>query len=319
MHNLFDPETPVPWFDYPEVPLDMKHRPSMRVSINPQFLYYDPVRDSGINVGYNRQEQTVGPGESRKYLWYADREYGCCLLQSFGDMRNHRYHGLFGAVIIEPSGAKWYRNLSLSRGIYDEQAVITAPGTETFREFVVLIQNGIRMLDAQGQLVKTAEEIESADAEDTGEKGYNYRSERFANRLKKERRISKVFCSRIHGDPATPVFRAYPGDRIVFRTMMPADKPRNVGFAIHGHEWKDQPEDPHSRVISVRGAVSIGNTFNMEPEGGASCPGDYLYRSGSLKWDVESGMWGIFRVMKQGIGHKCKNICRRALECIYRK
>lgn len=319
LHNLFDPETPVPWFDYPEVPLDMKHRPSMRVSINPQFLYYDPVRDSGINVGYNRQEQTVGPGESRKYLWYADREYGCCLLQSFGDMRNHRYHGLFGAVIIEPSGAKWYRNLSLSRGIYDEQAVITAPGTETFREFVVLIQNGIRMLDAQGQLVKTAEEIESADAEDTGEKGYNYRSERFANRLKKERRISKVFCSRIHGDPATPVFRAYPGDRIVFRTMMPADKPRNVGFAIHGHEWKDQPEDPHSRVISVRGAVSIGNTFNMEPEGGASCPGDYLYRSGKLKWDVESGMWGIFRVMKQGIGHKCKNICRRALECIYRK
>ncbi|MGN0295071.1 MAG: multicopper oxidase domain-containing protein [Lachnospiraceae bacterium] len=360
LHNLFDPEKPVRWFDYPKVPLDMKHRPSMRVSLNPQFLHYDPVRDSGINVGYNCQEQTVGPGESRKYLWYADKEYGSCLIQSFGDLRNHRYHGLFGAVIIEPAGAKWYRNLSLSRGIYDEQAVITAPGTETFREFVVLIQNGIRMLDAQGHLVKTAEdgndeedvgegnigegniregnirehentgehenehgadaaENESVDAEDTGEKGYNYRSERFANRLKNDRRISKIFCSRVHGDPATPVFRAYPGDRVVFRTMMPADKPRNVGFGIHGHEWKDQPQDPHSRVISMRGAVSIGNTFNMEPEGGASCPGDYLYRSGSLKWDVEAGMWGIFRVMKQGIGHRCKNICRRALECIYRK
>ncbi|MDY2627469.1 MAG: multicopper oxidase domain-containing protein [Lachnospiraceae bacterium] len=277
LHNLFDPETPVPWSAYPKVPLDMKHRPSMRVSLNPQFLRYDPVRDSGINVGYNCQEQTVGPGESRKYLWYADKEYGACLIQSFGDLRNHRYHGLFGAVIIEPAGAKWYRNLSLSRGIYDEQAVITAPGTEIFREFVVFIQNGIRMLDAQGQLVKTAEEGENepVDAEDTGEKGYNYRSERFANRLKKDRRISKIFCSRVHGDPATPVFRAYPEDRVIFRTMMPADKPRNVGFAIHGHEWKDQPADAHSRVISLRGAVSIG--------------------------------------------YKCKNICRRALECIYRK
>ena len=45
----------------------------MRVSLNPQFLNYDPVCDSGINVGFNSQEQTVGPGESKKYLWYADR------------------------------------------------------------------------------------------------------------------------------------------------------------------------------------------------------------------------------------------------------
>ena len=52
----------------------------------------------------------------------------------------------------------------------------------------------------------------------------------------------------------------------------------------------------------------------MELKDGASCPGDYLYRSGSLKWDVESGMWGIFRVLKQGIGCKCKNVCRKVVE-----
>lgn len=79
---------------------------------------------------------------------------------------------------------------------------------------------------------------------DTGEKGYNYRSERFANRLKNDHRISKIFSSRIHRDRA--------------------------GY-----------------------------------------PGDYLYRSGSLKWDVESGMWGIFRVKKNGIGCACKNLCRK--------
>lgn len=133
-------------------------------------------------------------------------------------MRNHRYHGLFGAIIIEP------------------------PGTERFRECVVMIQNGIRMLDREGILVKTTEkeEGEEPDAEDTGEKGYNYRSERFANRLKKDHRISKIFSSKVHGDPATSVFKAYSGERVVFRTMMPADKPRNVGFAIHGHVWREQ-------------------------------------------------------------------------------
>lgn len=158
LHNLFDPGRPVPYFDYPSVPLDKKHTPSMRVSLNPQFLYYDPVCDSGINVGYNNREQTVGPGESKKYLWHADQEYGSCIIQSFGDMRNHRYHGLFGTILIEPAGAKWYRSFSLCESAYEEQAVITAPGVESFREFVVLIQNGIRMVDKNGELVKTTEE-----------------------------------------------------------------------------------------------------------------------------------------------------------------
>lgn len=48
-------------------------------------------------------------------------------------------------------------------------------------------------------------------------------------------------------------------------------------------------------------------------EEGASAPGDYLYRSGSLKWDVESGMWGIFRVVKRGIECRCKNTCKKVI------
>ena len=316
LHNLFD--HPIPYFDYPRVPLDKKHKPSMRVSLNPQFLEYDPVCDSGINVGFNNREQTVGVGESKKYLWHADKEYGACIIQSFGDMRNHRYHGLFGAIIIEPPGAKWYRSFSLAKASYEEAAVIIAPGVETFRECTVFIQNGIRMLDADGNLVKTtvSESGEDVDDEDTGEKGYNYRSERFANRLKKDRRISKIFSSKIHGDPATPVFKSYPCERVIFRTMMPADKPRNVGFAIHGTQWKSQPDDPFSRVIPLQGGVSIGNAFNMELKDGPCCPGDYLYRSGSLKWDVESGMWGIFRVLKQGLGCRCKNACQKLFSCV---
>lgn len=320
LHNLFDPKKPIPYFDYPTVPLDSRHKPSMRVSLNPQFLTYDPICDSGINVGYNNREQTVGIGESKKYLWYADQEYGSCIIQSFGDMRNHRYHGLFAAILIEPPGAVWYRSFSFAKACHEDQAVITAPGTEPFRECVLLIQNGIRMLDQNGMLIKTAadDDGEGIDAEDTGEKGYNYRSERFANRLKKDRRISKIFNSKIHGDPATPIFKAYPGDRVIFRTMMPADKPRNVDFCIHGHEWKEQPNDPYSRIISVQGGVSIGNAFNMELKDGAACPGDYLYRSGSLKWDVESGMWGIFRVLRQGMGCKCKNVCQKTLGRIFK-
>lgn len=313
LHNLFDKEKPIPYFDYPRVPLDCKHTPSMRVSLNPQFLNYDPVCDSGINVGYNNHEQTVGVGESKKYLWYADKEYGTCIIQSFGDMRNHRYHGLFGVIVIEPVGAEWYKNCCISKAVYDEAAVITAPGIESFREHIVIGQNGIRMLDKAGELVKTAagEAEEDVDAEDTGEKGYNYRSERFANRLKKDSRIWKVFSSKVHGDPATPVFKAYQDDRVIFRMAMPADKPRNVGFCIHGHTWRSRSKDAQSERVALQGAISIGNVYNLELNNGAAAPGDYLYRSGSFKWDVESGMWGIFRVLKKNIRYKCKDMCAK--------
>ena len=105
----------------------------------------------------------------------------------------------------------------------------------------------------------------------------------------------------------------------MFRTMMPADKPRNVGFAIHDHVWREQQGDLFSRVIPLQGAISIGNKFDIELKDGASCPGDYLYRSGSFKWDVESGMWGIFRVMKQGLGCRCRDFCRKSVGYICRK
>lgn len=313
LHNLF--EEPIPYFDYPSVPLDKKHTPSMRVSLNPQFLDYDPVADSGINVGYNNQEQTVGKGESKKYLWHADKEYGVCILQSFGDIRNHRYHGLFGVIIIEPVGAKWYHNCKLSETVYDDAAVIAAPGIERFRECVVIVQNGIRMLDKNGELVKTTvrDDGEEPDAEDTGEKGYNYRSERFANRLKKDKRIWKVFSSRVHGDPATPVFKVYEGENVMLRVAMPADKPRNTGFCIHGHTWRRRPKDMQSERVALQGAISIGNVYNFELNNEGACPGDYLYRSGSLKWDVESGMWGIFRVLRKDLFCKCKDMCHKIL------
>lgn len=137
---------------------------------------------------------------------------------------------------------------------------------------------------------------------------------------------SGLFADIYH--PVRPAFREYAvffhdeleikdkdGNQPVDRTMMPADKPRNVGFVIHGNRWKEQPKDPYSRTVPMQGAVSIGNTFEMDLGDGPCCPGDYLYRSGSLKWDVESGMWGILRVMKQGLGCKCKNVCRKLLSC----
>lgn len=213
LHNLF--QRPVPYHAYPSVPLDFPFTPGNRVSLHPQFLKYGPCA-SGINVGCNRGEQTAGPGEQVQYLWHADREYGSCLLSSFGDLRNHRLHGLFGAVIVEPADASFYGPAMPVTEKYGEQAVVIPPGEEPFREFVLFAHNGIRLLDRDGVLIKTTEQDaeeggHGPDHEYTGEKGYNYRSERFFNRLQRVSLIHRVFDSRLHGDPATPLLRAYEG------------------------------------------------------------------------------------------------------------
>lgn len=307
--NCFTEE--IPYQEFPGVPVDKVVTPSMRVGISPQFLRFNPITDSGVNVGYNDYEQTVKPGKSKTYLWYADEEYGTCLISSLTDIRNHRYHGLFGAIIIEPENSQ-----IVSSDIYGEQATIAESTNKQFKEFVLFMHNGIRLLDTNGKLIMTNqeveggeeegpdEEIEPVDFEDRGEKGFNYRSERFFNRLQPKPEtpevkpdISEVFSSKVHGDPATPIFEASPGERVIIRLLMPGDKPRNTCFVLHGHKWKAQPDDPFSNIISTQGAMSIGNVFNMELLNGASMiPGDYLYRSGIIKWDIESGMWGIFRI-----------------------
>ena len=109
--------------------------------------------------------------------------------------------------------------------------------------------NGIRLLDKDGILIKTTEQDiigdeaghAAPDHEDTGEKGYNYRSERFYNRLKRIPIISKIFDSKTHGDPSTPVFRSYVGERIMIRLLMPGDKPRNTSFVLPDTAVKRSP------------------------------------------------------------------------------
>ncbi|AOZ77348.1 copper oxidase [Clostridium pasteurianum DSM 525 = ATCC 6013] len=312
--------------NHPEVPVEAPFPPSNRVSLHAQLLKYDVLNSDGATVGFN-YDQSIAPGESITYRWFADSELGTCTLTGFGDIRNHRHHGLFGTIIIEPTGSK-YINAKTGNEVkngYLEEIVISNPGIPDFREFVVFMQDGISLYDKnnkpipdpvdgghgaahpdpanQGQNsahfdpVDEGHDVPRLDFEDQGQKGINYRSERFENHLKKDPRVHLVMSSKIHGDPATPVFKSYPGDPVRIRLLMPADKPRNHSFVLHGHSWKAQYSDPFSNIISVQGAISIGNVFNIILENGANQnPGDYSYRSGIFRWDVELGMWGILRI-----------------------
>ena len=55
---------------------------------------------------------------------------------------------------MEPAGAKHYSGICPMEEDYREEAVIAAPGTETFREFVLFAHSGIRLLDKDGNLTR---------------------------------------------------------------------------------------------------------------------------------------------------------------------
>lgn len=299
----------------------------LRVSLHPQLLSYDVRGSDGATVGINA-DQTVAPGASRLYRWYAPRvpvgELGAANLLEFGDVRGHRHHGLSGGVIVEPAGSAWHDPVTGAKlgpfpaGTPNKSAAsadIRRPGGLSFREFGVHIQDGLNLRKADGTQILDepdsppvpGEPPAVLDVEDQGEKGYNYASARLAHRTGPSLdptlpdtladRLAGVFSSRRYGDPETPILRTYAGDAVRIRVMQGADKPRQHSFAVSGHSWLRQPVDPGSDLIGVQGGISVGRSVDMHLEGGAaSAPGDYRYGSLNAMGHLSGGLWGIMRI-----------------------
>jgi hypothetical protein len=289
----------MPAIETPPLPVQAFWPVGNRVGLSPQLVHYWIRGSDGTAVGFN-PDQTVGPGESITYSWFVPHVHSIGNMWSFGDVIHQRHHGLWGAVAPEFMNSRYLDPYTMKEIKSGLQAVIANPDvTKNRREFVVFLQDGLNLYDKNN--VPIPDDPRLDDPEDRGEKGFNYRSEPFRNRLKVNPDVSKVFSSTIHGDAATTLFEAYTGDNTMFRTLMPADRPRNHSFTILGHIW---PLDAHSidttNIIGNQGSISIGSAFDMPLLNGAGgsgrFAGDYAYRSGVIRPDIEAGMWGIFRV-----------------------
>lgn len=310
-------------------------RSSNHVSLHPQLVAYDVNEDDGANVGFNKL-QTIPPGKERVYRWYAGEyrgtgtkkatpiEFGVINLRDMADVVNHGMHGAVGALVIEPEDATW----KTDRGTDTQATVITQSGRnkDFFREFVLVLQDEVGMHSGDSRF--QAEELNSGtalrnwegadDAEDTGHKAFNYRSEPLWARAGipphkgdlNDHPLESILSSTVHGDPATPIFKAKSGDNVRFRLVSPSGHPRQHAFTIYGSEWAANSyaagsnssrigENPLSRAISTQTAVSTMTAWNIVPYNGAGglfkVPGDFLYRD-QVSLMFAQGVWGIFRV-----------------------
>jgi hypothetical protein len=289
----------------------------LRVSMHPGMLRYDVRGSDGAAVGFNA-DSTVGPGDTTTYRWYADDvtpgEIGGANLTDFGDVRGHRHHGLFAGLVVEPRGATWTDQVTGAPLASGAAADVHVPGKGAFRENVVFFQDGLNLRDAAGAIIQdpdlgvidpgAAAEPVGGEYEDTGEKALSYRNAPFRHRLGFEpvaRRtpdaaaMASVYDSHAHGDPETPLFRAYEGDDIRYRILMGADKPRQHVFSLDGHGFKPQPNDPGGRTVGTISGINPGTAINAEM-GLAGAPGDYMYGCVNGAFHRSGGLWGLMRV-----------------------
>ncbi|MEJ5376622.1 MAG: copper oxidase [bacterium] len=297
-------------------------RPSNRVSLHPQLVDYDPRRGDGVNVGWNTSQpgfpadQTVGPGQSITYRWYAGvmelgkraggqdrkrarpREYGPIPLISGADVIKHPGQGLVGALIIEPRNSR-YRDpvtgAALSRNRNYLSARIQAPVRfgGNFLEHVLVYQAGLNLLK---EGLAMPEHFMADDAEDSGEMGINYKTEPFTLRLGLEAdqdTNDTVYPQDFFLGPiSTPVLTAKPGERVRFRVLFPAGPARQTSFFLYGHDYPDAGRPGF--LSSGSSLLAPGKAVTAEPFGGAKA-GTWIFRAGP-NFHFSRGMWGRFEV-----------------------
>jgi len=289
-----------------------------RASVHPSGLIrYLVTGSDGAAIGFN-YDTTTAPGQTYTYKYFVDtKDIGVANLVDYGNLRTNRHHGAWGGLVVEPKGATYLDPKDLTALPSGEQAVITYPeGTvnRSYREFVVDVQDGLNLFDKNNVQVPDLAQPDAgqaaADAEDQGERGVNYRAERFANRPGD---IADVFSSTVFGDPATPVFRAYKNDPTYVRVLNSSDLGRVHTFGLTGHTWKYALNDPNTTMINGQGGLNTSRAFNAGICAGSNTPlgfgssgltptcasdgvaGDYLYNDRNF-FDLPSGPWGLIRV-----------------------
>ena len=297
-----------------------KRTVSPRASLHPSLLRFDVVSDDGSNVGGNhdgtvgnlfridhegehteggtvvfRDEHGLGDADPnwREYWWYADEHLAparasegpgqVCYLHDMADLRNHRHHGLVGALIVEPGDASPHDPDSGEKQWWGARAQIRVGGRPVANEQVVVFQDGLRHFVAGNPDLPVRDVVPGDDPEDSGQKGINYRSCLVNRRTGLRDR-----------EPTPPLWKARVGERLWLRLVCAADKPRNHTFTVHGQAWSAAPWVGDGPLTGAISGVTAGSVHDLVLR--AREAGDHAFRSGVFRWAVEQGLWGILRI-----------------------
>ena len=224
-----------------------------------------------------------------RYRWYPDVQFGGAYFHDHVDALTSWKHGLFGALIAEPPGSSYHEPRTgaevRSGTIVDihTDSVVSPDVTGSFRELVMFIQDN---------------NLTTHIGRSSGS-SFNMRAEPLEKRGGDP---SLWFSSELHGDPETPILRAFLGDPIVVRALVSATNDVHT-WHVNGHWFRGERFSTSSMPINtIHIGISERYDLIIPAAGGPQrMPGDYLYYNGRL-FKFREGSWGMIRVHADGPG-----------------
>ncbi|MBI5944062.1 MAG: IPT/TIG domain-containing protein [Chloroflexi bacterium] len=240
------------------------------------------MNSSGINIGFN-PEQTIAPGQSRTYTYYADtHKLESVMISDFGG-DNSGFDGMYGAMVVAPAGAT-FKNFNGFPTDTGSIVNVYVPGEAPYRDFTLILAD-------QDPVIGQNTMPYPADV--SGPALINYRQ--VLGRVDD----ANMFSSLVNGDPTTPLLRAYAGDPVKVHVLGAPGSEQVHVFNLGGMSW---PGDMYINNASQWQSRAIGpwEKMDLQISGGAGgvsqVPGDYFY--GDIRRPfTQAGMWGLFRVL----------------------
>jgi len=276
-----------------------------RASFSAGMLAFDPKDSQGINVGNNPGDQSIAPGKSKTYTYYAPPQYGetAALVWDWGNFINNVRDGLYGAIIVGPKGAT-YRDpvtggdVSL-KSAWNVDVILDRSrpenvGRKDFRDASLFFQDEDNIIGTS--FMPYIQQI-------GGLTGVNYRSEPWAWREEGGCEAGNMHTPCLVGqsDLSTPTILAHAGDPVRIH-VFGAFNEQNQVFSIEGHEWPFKPNMVGADMLSSLqfGASEILDVYIKEGAGGPfGIPGNYVWQNHRMPY-AAAGQWGYLSVLPEG-------------------
>ena len=232
-----------------------------------------------------------------QYRWYPDVQLDNIFWHTHVDGIHDWGHGAVGQLIIEPRGSTYHDPATGAQ--VDSGTIVDIHTNPTADDPSTHLAPGLVDGSFREMALWTIDQNPIIDAT------LNLRAEPWADRLVKNGDPSLLFSSYTHGDPFTPLPRAYPGDPFVIRTINVSDGVDTLhvdGGRYALENRTPDPVDPGDRAGQPIDTIHYGisESFSLIAKGGAggplAVPGDYLYMN-SIARHFRQGAWGIIRVL----------------------
>jgi len=272
-------------------------------SLHANNIAFDPLKSQGVNVGNNPGDQTVAPGKSKDYEFYAHPDYKVngALLWDFGNLTTNVRDGMFGGIIIGPKGSIYRdpetgKDISLGNSwkadVIIDKSYPENANLENYRDFALYFQDEDNIIGTS--FMPYLQNV-------AGLTGVNYRLEPWIYREDEGCELGNMFtaCVAADSDPATPTLKAHAGDKVMIN-IFGAHNEQNQMFNLDGHQWRRHLNQEGSDMIDVEefgGGEYIQAFFNAG--GTYKNPGTYLWLNARTPYQ-QAGQWGYFKVLPSG-------------------